>query len=344
MTKSQSPTACQPPLAIHLRTAESLREIQRALKGEWDVAGLSDVMEHLLAGHKLDPSGYAAYFALIRALDAAKYKAVAPLLEAIIRSPLRETEAIAIRILSANEFGRSGLREAKQHFTSASLTSSQLKTIPRDAVPHARQAIEDALDLVRAAAPHSWAVLSGTACEIIAAHGVARGSMTFDGCSSLERFGSILVNMNRKRTALTLAETLVHENAHSLLFALSCHDHRVLNPATEVYQSPLRIDPRPVDGIYHAVFVLARMHDFLVEVALGTNTAPAIREEALGLVQARQSNFFDGYAVLAEHAKLTQIGRELLDDSRSRVEAGAARLTAAHPSITLPSRPLAVLQ
>lgn len=319
--------------------AESLRELQRALHSHWPVDQLQKVIDHLVAGSPLEPSGYAAYFGLIKAVDAGRYRAVSPLLATIISSPRPKTAAITVRMLSANDFGRRGLREAKQHFTSATLISSQLRPISGNAVQRTRRAIEAALDFVRETAPRSWATLSEITCEIIAAHGVARGSMTFDGCSSLERFGSILVNMNRLRSPLVLAETLVHESAHSLLFALSCHDHRVLNPATELHQSPLRIDPRPLDGIYHAVFVLARMHNFLVEVALGPNTAPAIRDEALGLVHARQANFFDGYAVLARYAELTPIGRELLIDSLSQVQTAASKLALTCPHINAPPRP-----
>lgn len=332
------------PFPIHLRMAESLCELQRALQTHWPVDQLGKVIDHLRAGSSLEPAAYAAYFSLIKAVDAGRYRAVARLLATIASSPRPKAAAITVRMLSVSDFGRRGLREAKQHFTSATLSSSQLRPINGHAAQRTRRAIEAALDLVRETAPRSWEVLSAITCEIIATRGIARASMTFDGCSSLERFGSILVNMNRARTPLVLAETLVHESAHSLLFALSCHDHRVLNPATELHQSPLRIDPRPLDGIYHAVFVLARMHDFLVEVALGPNTAPAIRDEAIGLVQARQSNFFDGYAVLAEHARLTPIGRELLDGSLSLVQAGAARLTLAHPHINAPPRPPVVRQ
>lgn len=332
------------PLAIETRMAESLREMQRVLEGRWPVAGLTAIMNHVSAGGALEPAGYAAYFALVKALDAGRHRDVAPLLAKIACSPRPKSAAIDLRILSTVEFGRRGFREAKQHFTSPSLTSSQLRSITGDAARRTRHAIQEALDLVRSTAPQSWAILSRITCEIIATHGVARGEMTFDGCSSLERFGSILVNMNRTRSPLLLAETLVHESAHSLLFALSCHDHRVLNPATELHQSPLRIDPRPLDGIYHAVFVLARMHDFLAEVALSPHAAHGIRDEAIGLVEARQKSFFDGYAVLTQHARLTPIGRELLEESLSRVQTAASRLAQTHPHLNAPPTPPAILQ
>ncbi|MBL6431916.1 MAG: hypothetical protein HPM95_15385 [Alphaproteobacteria bacterium] len=52
----------------------------------------------------------------------------------------------------------------------------------------------------------------------------------------------------------------MHEAAHGTLFAMSPVEFYVFNPENERYSSPLRLDPRPLDGIYHATFVLARMH------------------------------------------------------------------------------------
>ena len=82
----------------------------------------------------------------------------------------------------------------------------------------------------------------------------------------------------------------------------------------------MRIDPRPLDGIYHAVFVLARMHGFVAEVAEHPETGEATRMEAKSLMGERRDSFLDGHSVLAEHAQLTAIGRELLDDAFLRVQ------------------------
>jgi HEXXH motif-containing protein len=224
-------------------------------------------------------------------------------------------------MLGFSEFGRTGTRKVREHFASSSLWFTQMGTVPERAHARTRRKLLESLALVKTRAPNAWRDLSRITTEIIATNGVSRGIMTFDGCSSLERYGSILVNMRRRRTPLVLAETLVHESAHSLLFALSCDDHRVMNPPTEVHKSPLRLDPRPLDGIFHAVFVLARMHGFVAEVAKHPETSRAMTEEARKVMEERHKNFLDGYSVLAEHARLTAIGQELLDDAFARVDA-----------------------
>jgi hypothetical protein len=62
------------------------------------------------------------------------------------------------------------------------------------------------------------------------------------------------------------------------------------------------------------------MHGFLAEVALHPETSTAMRKEALNVLEERRKNFLDGHSVLIEHAKFTQIGKDLLDDAFERVE------------------------
>lgn len=306
---------------IGLRLAESFTEMHRVISTVENIDdGLLTVAHHLNNGGHLKPDAYRSYFELVRALQDSGPETWKPLIATLSDSARSKDAGIAIRMLGFDEFGRKGTRETRADFASASLLNTQMLAVPAAAHPRMRQRLQAALNLIEARAPSSWSDVSRITTEIVAAYGVPRGRMTFDGCSSLERYGSILVNMKRRRTPLVLAETLVHESAHSLLFALSCNDHRVLNPPTELHQSPLRIDPRPLDGIYHAVFVLARMHGFIAEVARHPHTTVAMRREAYKVMEERKKNFMDGYSVLKEHAKLTDIGRELLQDAYDRVE------------------------
>lgn len=312
--------AFEAPLPIELRMAESLRELQKVLSTGGGDLDLGPVAEHVENAGALKPEAYCAYFALIRSIQASNTKAIPRLAAALANGARPSNAGIAVKMLNADEFGRVGLKEVRDNFASSSLLYTQMGRVPTAGAKRTTQRINDALNLIRTRAPRAWTDVSRITTEIIAAFGVSRGLMTFDGCSSLERYGSILVNMRRRRTPLLLGETLVHESAHSLLFSLSCNDYRVLNPSTELHKSPLRIDPRPLDGIYHAAFVLARMHGFLAEVALHPETSTTMRKEALNVLEERRKNFLDGHSVLIEHAKFTQIGKDLLDDAFERVE------------------------
>ena len=51
---------------------------------------------------------------------------------------------------------------------------------------------------------------------------------------------------------------LIHEYSHNLLFGIARNEPLVFNDPEERDESPLRQDLRPMDGIYHALFVSAR--------------------------------------------------------------------------------------
>lgn len=304
-------------LPIDRRIAESLRELSSALADypyADDLVARAALVE---GGVFLHPAAYSTYFQLIRAVQADDEKALPPLIAALAMAPM--SDGIEIRMLGFDAFGRKGVRTTRNDFASDSLLHTQMGLVPTAAAPRMRQKLTAALDLIPNLSPKAWQDITGVTSEIVAAYGNMRVLTTFDGCSSLERYGSVLINMRRDRTSLGLAETLVHESAHGLLFALTCNEHRVLNSPSERYASPLRGDPRPLDGIYHAVFVLARMYAFVRDAAQNPNTGQAMRAEAEQRMEARRKNFIDGYTVLQEHARLTDIGRSLLDDAYARV-------------------------
>ena len=311
-------------LPIHFRMAESLRELSQALSAFPRAAEFTTLADRIESGGALHPEAYSIYFQLLRAVFAKNERALCRLVSAMAKS--RFSQGVEIRVLNVDDFGRRGVAAARADFVSDSLYHEQIGLVPVAAVPRMRRRLTNALDLIVTLSPLSWQDMTSATTEILCAFGEPRNMTTFDGCSSLERYGSILINMKRTRTQLLLAETLVHESAHGLLFALSCDERRVLNPSSERHASPLRTDPRPLDGIYHAVFVLARMFSFVKAVAEHPKTKDAMRNEAKTLMAQRRKNFLDGYAVLEKHARLTQVGRTLIDDAYERVIGGQARL------------------
>lgn len=52
---------------------------------------------------------------------------------------------------------------------------------------------------------------------------------------------------------------LAHEAGHCLLFGLTIDEPLVLNDDNEMFLSPLRPDPWPMDGICHATLQSVRM-------------------------------------------------------------------------------------
>ncbi|SRR6266545_3682036 len=132
------------------------------------------------------------------------------------------------------------------------------------------------------------------------------------GMSSLRFFGVIFLSRPRAVEANELEERLfgglVHETSHLHLHALMATDPLVLN-GDERFDSPLRKDKRPMLGIYHATFVLARL---TLMFGRWHQTDPG-RESVAQQLSDAQTRLARGVATIRAHAHLTQRGTELLN-------------------------------
>lgn len=157
--------------------------------------------------------------------------------------------------------------------------------------------------------------------EIILAKPNGAQRLDFRGVSSFALWGSLALNPKAHSDWVDYVSSLVHESAHSLLFGLARKGPLVLNGPTEVYMSPLRQQPRPMDGIYHAAFVSAR--EFWVLDRCISNKSlrslPFVDQRVLGsLIDARDHSlaaFKDCLGVVRNHARLTDLGNVILEDA-----------------------------
>lgn len=114
-------------------------------------------------------------------------------------------------------------------------------------------------------------------------------------------------------------EGIVHETAHHLLYLL-WFTKPILQPGTEneVYFSPLQRGKRPISGVYHAMFVLARIcHIFnkISKLAIFQDDIKKIRYDYnnAGNVDTFTDKFNLAYHVVKENAALTTFGQQILD-------------------------------
>lgn len=114
---------------------------------------------------------------------------------------------------------------------------------------------------------------------------------------------------------------LAHEAAHNVLFGLSPTQFFVTNPESERYSSPLRPDPRPLDGIYHATFVLARMYHAIRALVENGGIASHESAEANDMLNRSARNFRDAKAVLDRHASYTEPGAAIMNEASAYMAA-----------------------
>jgi HEXXH motif-containing protein len=117
------------------------------------------------------------------------------------------------------------------------------------------------LDLLR----QTWPELYHEVCALTDSFTLIRG-YPFIGGSTVRLFGASFFNLLPEWSALCYADHVLHEAAHQLLHAHFEPRPILLNPAETGGRSPIRPDPRPLEGIFHATFVFLRLSLFFERV------------------------------------------------------------------------------
>jgi len=182
--------------------------------------------------------------------------------------------------------------------------------------------VQDGLALLRAGVPELAGEIEAILSRFLFAQAPPGAKMEFDGASHFQFWGLLLLNPRHHRTPLALAEVLAHEAGHSLLFGLTVHEPLVLNPDHQRYASPLRVDLRPMDGIYHATFVSARMAFAMERLADSGVLTAAEAEQARKEAAKDRDNFEKGLSVVAADGDLTETGRAIMDNATAWIRTG----------------------
>jgi HEXXH motif-containing protein len=126
-----------------------------------------------------------------------------------------------------------------------------------------------------------------------------------------EVIGSVYMTLHPQR--MTMVEATIHEFQHNKLHALLELDPLLDNAFSPLYGSPVRPDPRPLQGILlavHAFQPIARLYQLLRnDHHPGTDHLDFVNR----YTQIVKGNH-EGASVLLQHARPTPIGRALLDE------------------------------
>lgn len=186
----------------------------------------------------------------------------------------------------------------------------------------ARGRIESAFALLDLDFPEMAAEIRELLREIVIAAGPDDPkAITFDGASSYMLWGATLLNARGQNSVLDTAQALAHESGHNLLFGYCASGPLVENADDEFFPSPLRKDPRPMDGIVHATYVVARMHQTLTRLLAAGNLSASETKAALADLDAHARNFAAGDAVIRESGRLTPLGAAVIDSARAYMQA-----------------------
>ncbi len=187
-----------------------------------------------------------------------------------------------------------------------------------------RQQLAAAFALLDGGFPEMAAEIRALLREIVVAAGPEDPkALTFDGASSYMMWGAVLLNARGQKNVLDSAQALAHESGHNLLFGFSSSGPLVENSDDELFGSPLRRDPRPMDGVIHATYVIARMHQTLNRLLASGILDAEQNESARKDLALHQQNFEAGDAVVREGGRLTDIGRLAIQSAREYMASAA---------------------
>lgn len=182
--------------------------------------------------------------------------------------------------------------------------------------------VTEGLALLQAATPELHGEITGLLSEMLFAQAPAGAAMEFDGASHYQFWGLLLLNPSHHHTPLGIAEVLAHEAGHSLLFGLTIDEPLVRNDDDELFVSPLRPDPRPMDGIYHATFVSARMAWAMEALADSGLLTPVEQQHARSEAAKDRENFSKGWHTVMQHGRLSATGTQIIENAHRWVHAG----------------------
>jgi hypothetical protein len=135
----------------------------------------------------------------------------------------------------------------------------------------------------------------------------------FNGASTFFLWAGILINARVRRSPIVMIDLLVHEGSHVLLFGVAAEEPLTRNPGTERYASPVRPDPRPIDGIFHACFVTTRVHLAMSRLLETRLLSAQEAEEAMDRLKYNGNAARAALELLDLHAEPTDTGKHVLD-------------------------------
>ncbi|MGG5817473.1 aKG-HExxH-type peptide beta-hydroxylase [Falsiroseomonas sp. HW251] len=294
--------------AVRARLAESLDAI--ADSAEDGIPCDRDAIRALgraVAAHPVRSAVMVRYTEAVTAVTAEDLPATEAALAALADPALRAPPGPALRVMTLRDadLGPGGADAYRRVMDDDPETPLAVLPLEEPALRAASARVGDAIALLDDGFAEE---IGAVAPEILAVRGRPGDRIQFDGATSFHLWGCFALNLGRPRHPIELATAIAHESGHAVLFGLTMGGPVVANPDGERYASPLREDARPMEGIAHATWVLARMH-LAVSGMLGSGRLDATgRAIAAQSLQSIARDYAAGLSVMARHARLTEAG------------------------------------
>jgi len=310
---------------------ESLEHIAEQCRGKlpFNEQQISRIITDLENGESYPPSTFAIYYELAAALFEDKYKTAVERLRELAEEQPRQPELQIIALGDPEILAHTP--RYQRMMDSDPLAHFDFLPPPAELATAFRKQFANGLSLIERCIPELAEEVHALISQVLMAVGDPESGMEFDGGSSYSLWGALFLNATCHDNDIAMAEVIAHETAHCLLYGMSIDESLVLNPDDELYPSPLRRDNRPMDGIYHATFVSARMHWAMSRLVESGQLDTQAHETAEQARLDDQVNFYAGYETVAAHAQLTETGKQVIEGAKAYMDTACAGQLASSP-------------
>jgi hypothetical protein len=311
---------------LRVRLAASLEHVADKSRGL--LSASDEKLRHLTAALQGDlrfpPTTFALYYDIVDSILENRLDDAERCLASIVNEkPIQQP--LSIVIMDNATLGADMVERYGRMMNTDPATPYVFAAPPFDDVVSCRSILEKSLRLMERGCPQTYAEFAELVDQIVLCDGTNLASNeAFLAGSTFTLWGALFINPTAKRTVRSLVETLAHEASHTYLFGLQVSDGLVLNPDEERFPSPLRVDPRPMDGVYHATFVSARMH-FAMRELLASGLMPA--SDVRFILEAAErdlANFKEGLKTVRKFGRLTPAGQDVMAAAEDYMAAQAA--------------------
>jgi len=312
--------------AMHRDFKLSLSYLASECRGKlnFDALAADRLIARLDRGARMPPAAFAHYYALAFSLLDERTSDAEGSWRDLLGTPLAKP---GLRVTALEDPATSTLGALYTRLMRGEdgASDAMMRSPPAEVARNFERRFGEALELVGRAFPELAEEFTAIIREVVCVVGDPARTMQFDGGSHFQLWGALFINADFHPTPAAMMEVIAHESAHSVLFGFCTHEPLVRGDDEPRYASPLRGDPRPMDGIYHATFVSARMHLAMSRLLASGALDPSAHAGLVAAIEANERNFRSGDEIVRAHADLTPLGRELIEGARSYMSASAER-------------------
>ena len=285
--------------------ADTMAVIDPTLPGRFEAWS-----KQLSSNAHLTPDVFGGYYDIVSALEFDHRRRARRAFERILLTQPVET-GVHIRQLQ-RDHARTDARRIRRFMGSPETGASGVRK-PRKTQANAfATQLDEAFNWIEENVPDMYGEVRALIREVTLVGPEGRNHTAFEGGTCFRLWGALVLNAERDVSVPDLITTLAHESGHAALFGFCQDEMLVENPDSELHWSPIRQEKRPLEGIFHAAFVSARMvwviqrmlesEDFDIEARLAVASD---LEQATNVYQ-------ESAEIIRSVGKLTQTGSAIL--------------------------------